>query len=268
MTTMMDTQSARAIIQRALDAYGLSGLGDYAWNSYLDGNPIEQIMLDIRDRPEYKARFPAMDYLAQNGRAITENTYIEYERAVANMFRQYGIPEGFYDGPDDFANFLKNDVSVAEIAQRVQLAADSVYNAPQQQKDQLYNLYGVDEGHAMAYMLDPQRAQPILSRQFQAAERSGRFKMAGLGQLSAADAERLTQLSPDEAAQQIGKLGQGRELLTALDRGEADIDRNTQIGALIGETSAQDILTRRAERRQSAFQAGGRYAASREGLVV
>lgn len=75
--TVQDTNtSARAAITRVLDQFGLGSLAGWAWQRYVAGVPVEQIMLDLRERPEYRARFPAMRELADRGRAITENEYL------------------------------------------------------------------------------------------------------------------------------------------------------------------------------------------------
>src|SRR5689334_18836184 len=98
-----EQKSARAILDDTLAQYGLSGLGDRLWQQYLNGEPIEQIMVDLRKTPEYKARFPGMEALSKKGRAISEGEYISIERGYAQLFREYGLPAGFYDDPSDFA---------------------------------------------------------------------------------------------------------------------------------------------------------------------
>src|SRR5439155_190652 len=83
-------ESAKAAIQSALDAYGLGSLATFAWNEYLAGKPVEQIMLDIRATPDYQARFPAMATLAKQGRAITESQYVDYERNAYSLAQAVG----------------------------------------------------------------------------------------------------------------------------------------------------------------------------------
>ena len=47
-----EQRSAKANLDGFLSQYGLDTLGDFVWQEYLNNIPIEQIMLDIRDRPE------------------------------------------------------------------------------------------------------------------------------------------------------------------------------------------------------------------------
>jgi hypothetical protein len=260
--------SAVGAIRASLGQYGLAGLGDTIWGWWKAGVPIEQILLDMRNTSEYKARFPAMEALAQKGRALSEQEYIEYERGVSNLFHQYGIPTGFYDSPSDFSNFLINDLSLSEIAERVQLAADRVYSASTIERQQMQLLYGVDDGHMISFMLDPAKAQPFLQRAVNAVKASGAWANSELGQLTLAEAERLAALDPGQAAQSIGKLGALRELFNPLDFGEQAIVRSQQLGAITGDVSDQEDINRRGERRKARFEGGGQFVTNREGLTV
>ena len=107
----MPDQSARAVLQAALDQYGLGSLAEWAWNRYLETGSTDQVFLELRQQSAYRQRFPAMEALSRSGRAISEASYIEYERTVTQTLHQYGIPRGMYDTPDAIANLLVNDVS-------------------------------------------------------------------------------------------------------------------------------------------------------------
>ena len=39
----------------------------------------------MRDRPEYKQRFPAMQYYIDNKLGFTEQQYIDYEQTARNL---------------------------------------------------------------------------------------------------------------------------------------------------------------------------------------
>jgi hypothetical protein len=260
--------SAAGALRAALGTYGLGGLGDKVWAWHKAGVPLEQILLDIRSSPEYNARFPAMSVLAGKGRALSEDEYINYEQSVASVMRQYGIPAGFFDAPDDFARYLVNDISVQEIADRVQLAASIVYNASPTDRYQLQTLYGVNDGAAIAYMLDPAKAQPLLQKQYNAVKAASAWSLSQLGQLTQGEAESLASLDPSQTQQAIGNLGRMRELFTPLDSGENAIGRGDQIGALTGDVSDQEAIARRGERRTARFSGGGSYGQTKEGLSV
>jgi hypothetical protein len=181
----------------------LGGLADWAWNEYLSGKPVEQIMLDLRQRSEYKTRFPAMETLSSRGRAISEAEYIGLETQYTQLMRSYGLPAGFYDGTDDFAGFISKDVSPVELQRRLDLYQQAVFEAPRETRDELRRLYGVDEGGLLAFYIDADRALPLLQKQFQTAQVSGLAQRAGLADLGVARAERFAGLPPEEIQRRI-----------------------------------------------------------------
>src|SRR5262245_12020315 len=122
--------SAFAILRETLDRYGLGSLADVIWNWRKEGRPDEQIRLDLRQTPEYQARFPALTDLRNKGRAISEDQYIDLERTYTQSLRAAGLPQGFYDSPDDFANLIRNEVSPAEFNDRVKSYETLAFQMP------------------------------------------------------------------------------------------------------------------------------------------
>src|SRR5438445_56862 len=58
-TTAITSQNdALAQIQDALNKYGLSGLGGWAWQQLTSGMTQDQIALSLHDQPLYQQRFP------------------------------------------------------------------------------------------------------------------------------------------------------------------------------------------------------------------
>jgi len=263
-------KSAQAIIQGALNEYGLGGLGDRLWQQFLGGAPIEQIMLDLRKTPEYAARFPGMAGLAENGRAVSEAEYISTERSYTQVMRAAGIPSGFYDSPDDFGRFIASDVSPAELNQRVDTYTQAAFRAPPEVREQLASLYGVDQGQLVAFFIDPDRALPMIVRQFEASSRSAVGARTGFGSLNVTEAERLVELgvTDQQAEQGFGALVDARELFTSLDAGEDTIDRGTQLGAAFeGNSVARRKIEERRRRRLAQNEAGGGFAGGERGLT-
>lgn len=269
-TGLTDAQkSARALIQGQLDQYGLGGLGDRLWNQYLAGVPVEQIFADLRKTPEYAARFPGMAELQRQGRAIDEGTYISVERQYVNIFRAAGIPQGFYDTPDDFGRLIANEVSPAELNERVQTYTRAAYQSPPEVRDQLQRLYGVSAGQLVAFFIDPDRALPLIQNSYLAAQTAGAAQRTGFGALDRTTAENLASrgVTERQAEEGFGALVDSRELFSALDAGETDIDRGTQIGAVFeGNSVARRKIEERRRRRQAQFEGGGGFAGTREGL--
>jgi len=270
--------SAKAILADALAQYGLSALADWAWSEYLTsgandvGQAMTLIMPKLRERPEYQARFPAMKQLSADGHAMSEAEYMSYETSVTQIMRAAGLPEGFYDSPDDFKNFLTAQVSPVEVQERVKNAQAAIYTASPATKSALASLYqiGLTPGEVTAYFLDPEKAQPILNRQFAAAQISGRGSETGFGGLSRAEAESIANrgLSPESVDQGFQTLVRSEELFGALPgSGDDTIDRGDQLGAAFGgDVGVQERIAQQAEKRKAAFQGGGQYSSDKTGF--
>ncbi len=264
-----DQASASAALHAYFDQYGLGGLIDWAWQQYLNGTPVEQIYIDAQQRPEWKARFPAMEELARQGRAISPDAYIAWERQAVSIFQQYGLPKGFYDQPDDFTKFLVNGVDTPELAQRVQRAAQVAMQVPQEVRDELASYAGVSDsiGALTALWLDPDRATTALEQQFTAATIGAQSRITGFGALSRDQAMRLAELgvTGDTARQGFGQLGALGQVAGPALAGEQQITRQELLdAAFAGDVEAQRKITQRQEQRVAAFSGGGGYTVGQQ----
>jgi hypothetical protein len=273
-----DQASAKDAITSFLGQYGLEALGTFAWNEYLNGTPLSQIMLDIRKTPEYQARFPAMATLAQNGQAMTEQQYMSLEQSYRDIFHSYGLPAGFYDQPADFAKFMEGNVSPAELQSRVQAYTTAV-SGDTETLNQLSKLYG-DVGHSnnpqgdlLAHYLDPNAAAPLLAQQLAGAQFASAGVRSGFGQVTAAQALQYGAQAGTTAAQAeqgFGALVHGRELMTGLPgENQGDISQQTQLGAEFGGSATdQEVLSRRAQLRVAEGSGGGGFSQNRRGNAL
>lgn len=262
---------AKGVIDGFLGQYGLKSLGDWAWGRFLAGVPVSEIMVELRSRPEYKARFPAMDALAQKGRAMSEAEYIAYERQAAGLFRIAGLPAGFYDSPKDFSNLISNEVSLNELSARVQTAYTSVAMAPQEVKDAFSKFYGPGSDAALAaYMLDPTRALPLIEQQISAAQFSGigtRFNY----DLTKQQAENLgrTGMSSDQITSGYQRADSLRPLadenMAEVAAGK-DITQEDVLSSAFGMQSDR-ALRQRVSSRVAGFQGGGGAEQSQAGIT-
>jgi hypothetical protein len=265
----LSEQSAKATLNNTLAQYGLEGLGEFAWKEYLLGFPIEQILIDIRNTPEYKTRFPAMDYLGQQGKAITEAEYINYERSAASIMQAAGLPPGFYDQPSDFANFLKNDVALPELQNRVDLARTAIYQSDPDTLSALedfYGAWGTPEnmvGDLTAYFLDEQKALPLIQTRLAAAQTQSAAQRSGYGQITRTEAERLANLgiTPEAAGKGFGSLASIEPLFTNLpgEVGTTPTREQGQAAAFENNAEAQQAIEKQRRRRAAPFEQGGRF---------
>lgn len=275
--TTPDQSSAKAILDGFLADYGLTGLGDWAWNKVLHGESADQIKLEMRDTDAYKQRFPAMEALAKQGYAMSESDYINQENAYKQVFHAYGLPAGFYDKPEDFAKFMTGNVSPSELNDRVKTYSAAVLGDTEtlNQLRTLYDAYGHDgnpTGDLLAHYLDPNAAAPLLSEQLQAAQFASAAKTSGFGQLTAAQAEQFgarADTTQSQAQQGFGQLVHGRELFGALPGEQADqITQSEQLGAAFGgDAMAQEKINRRAQTRVAAGAGGGGFSSTQRGAV-
>jgi hypothetical protein len=271
LSFITDPGSSAGILLRSLDQYGLGSLAATVWKWWKEGRPLEQIMLDLRGTPEYKQRFPAMEPLAQKGRAISEQQYIDYERGAAQLFKSAGLPPTFYDQPDDFANFLTNEVALPELQQRVQMYQVAAFQVPDEVRNDLQQRFGVTSGELTAFFIDPDRALPLIQQKFGASQAAGASQVAGFGALSDEQAFKVgnQQLTQAQLAQGFGQLGQLQPLFNALPGfGEDNISNDVGIGAVFDQ-NAQDQreLARRAAARKAPFSGGGQFGSSQTGIT-
>lgn len=262
-------RDARARILSVLAEYGLESLADFVWQQILGGKSDAEVLQDIRNTPEFKKRFPAIEERNKKGLApINPGEYVAYERQARQIMRAAGLPEQFYDTQDDFTNYLTRDVSISELNDRVQLRRQAVFEAPRDVVETLMQDYGATEGELTAFFIDPDRALPLVEKQWRAAQIGGAGKRTGFGS-TREENEQISALgvTAGQAQQGFGDLVQSRELFGALDSGEDRIDRSEQIGAAFGgNAAAQRRIENRRRRRQATFEQGGSFAAGQQGV--
>lgn len=119
----------------------------------------------------YKQRFSANETRIRNGLPpLTPSQYLSAEESYRGVLKDAMLPAGFYDSSDDFAGFIGQDTSPAEIKTRADAAARAVNNTDPAYTQALRDIYGIDEGMMTAFMLDADRALPLVERQAKAVE--------------------------------------------------------------------------------------------------
>lgn len=180
---------AGVLKQYGIDADG-TGLSALVQQWAQEDKSADWIRINLRDTTQYKARFPAMQELIARGQGIDEMTYIAQEKSYRAVLKANDLPEGFYDGPEDYARFIANDVSAKELSDRVVTAKTFLdANTDPAYKNALQTYFGISEGGMLAYVLDGDRAQSALQKQMKAAQFGGAANMAGFD-LDASQAER------------------------------------------------------------------------------
>lgn len=205
-----EQKSAFSSMYALLDQFGLSGLGDFLKGLILDGTTdAATLQLELQQTDIWKRRFAGNEMLKQKGLGVLSPAeYLATERSYAQVMKNYGLPSGFYDEPGDFAKFIGNNVSAAELQTRVSAYADLANREDPAMVQQLKSM-GMGQGDLLAYMMDPERATPLIQRQYQTAVLGSAARRAGV----AADNTYLGQLASrgvteQQAAQGYGMIGQ------------------------------------------------------------
>lgn len=264
--------SARARLQSTLDTYGLGDLVDWAWTQLQGGVSEDTILLDLRNQPAFRQRFPGLYARQERGLApISPAEYVAYEQQARQIMRQFGMPEGFFDSHDDFALFIAEDVSVAELYERIQGGFRDVAYAPQAVRDVFAEWFGASGDSALAaFFLDPERATPLLQNMKVDAEIGGAARMAGVRTgFSTARALREHGVTYEAAVQGFGRV---RSLDPLYAETVSEFDDFTAEGvgtsAVFGlDPAASRVLERRRQRRLSAFEGGGGAALGQRGVA-
>lgn len=185
-------QGAFDLIVAQLRQWGIDQLADTAKQLIVQGLDSNSVMLQLQDSDAYKQRFVGNEQRKANGLGVLAPAdYVATEAAYRQALYSFGLPSGFYDSPSDFSKWIGNNVSPAEIGQRAQVAQQVWLSQDQETKDTWRQFYGLSDGAAIASILDPNTALPIVQRQANAAKFGGEAERLGL----TADQHRLEQYS-------------------------------------------------------------------------
>ena len=253
-------------LKAAFAEYGLSELFPeverYARQDLTEG----AILIELRKTQAYKNRFPAMDALSRKGRVITEGEYIAFERNAAQLERAYGLPAGMLDARDTIANLLTNEVSARELEERVTLAAAGAFQTSQEMRDTFQRFYGIGSGGLTAYFLDPDKALPLLNKQYVSSQIGAEAAMQDIT-IESRLAEELVTAGVDREQARAG-FGQVRGL-RGLSAGRGDVATQEQlIGATLqGQQDAAESVRRAQAARVGRFQQGGGALTTQGGVT-
>ena len=255
-----------------LASYGLEGLAGFIDRRIMADVSEEQVMVELYDQPEYQQRFPGMAALRKAGRTITEKEYMANERAMTQTARFFDLPKGFYDSPDDFGALLAKEVSPKEYQDRLQVGQDLARSLNPAVRSQLIEFYGVGEGDLTAFVLDADRALPLIQKQAKAAQFVGIGRAAGftLGGMTARQAENIAgtesyaKLSEAELSKALGAAGQLRSTQERLARleGVAYNEQEALSAVIEGNQTALLASQQRAQREAARFSTRGGVSGS------
>jgi len=176
-----ERQSAYDLLYSQFNAYGLGSLVTPLKDLIVSGASPSEFTIKLRESEPYKTRFAANAERIKNGlAAIDEATYINLEDQYQNIMRNYGLPAEYYArGPmgtqEGFTKLIANDVSSAELEDRVMIAQQRVLNSNPEVLQAIKDFYGdsITNGDILAYTLNPQKGLEDIKRKVTAAEIGG-----------------------------------------------------------------------------------------------
>jgi len=225
-----ERQSAYDLLYSQFKQYGLETLVEPLKGLITSGASPSEFTIKLRETPAYQKRFAANQARIQKGlTAISEAEYLGLEDQYQNIMRNYGLPESYYTRGDmgtqeGFNKFIANDVSAAELEDRIMTAQNRVINANPEVIASLRAFYpDINNADILAYTLDPSKGLDAIKRKVTAAEIGGSAMQAGLG-ISGTRAEELTAagVTKQQAQQGFGTIAGG-------------LERGSQLASIYGE---------------------------------
>jgi len=187
-TALQNRQSAYDILLNEFTKYGLSSLVEPLKGLIQSNLPPSQFSLELQNTKAYQQRFSAnADRIAKGLTALSPAAYIGLEDQYQKIMRNYGLPASYYakdsmGTQSGFNQLLANDVSSAELEDRVMTAQNRVINAAPEVTTALKQFYpDITNSDILAYTLDPTKALSEIKRKVTAAEIGGAAIGAGLG---------------------------------------------------------------------------------------
>lgn len=209
MTSPSETNAA-AILKAMLEQWGIGDLYADALKLIKQGLDDSAVLLQLQESDTYKRRFSANEDRKKKGLSVLSPAeYVANENQYKQVLRMYGLPAGFYDSNDDVRSFLANDVSPSELASRAQAAQKVWVTGNQDLRSTWRDYYGLSDGDAIAALLDPATAMPIVEQRLTATQIGAAARRQALD-VSRQRAEELSGLGVDEetALSGYGQIGE------------------------------------------------------------
>jgi len=266
----INRQSAIKSLQDRFAKYGLSSLANKILELAQDGATEATITLQLQETPEYQMRFRANQERLKKGLTVlTPAEYLNLEDGYRQILRAYGLRQ--FDTDDYVQQFISNDVSPAELSNRVVTAVQRVQNADPQIARTLRDFYGIGQEDLVAYVLDPEQQFQRIERQVAAAEIGTAARLqgieAGVGTAEALAAQGITQAEARRGYSTIADILPTAEKLSEIYGG---VEKG--YGLAEAEQEVFNSLAEAQRRRQrlasrEAAQFGGTSGVSRVGLT-
>jgi hypothetical protein len=195
-------QSIIDVLTDRFNRYNLQSLIPTIKKLAQEGATESTITLALQESEAYQRRFKAnQDRIKKNLAVLTPAEYLNLEDGYRQILRSYGLNQ--FDTDDYVQQFIANDVSAAELSNRVVTAVQRVRNADPAIAATLKQYYGIGDTDLVAYVLDPNQQFPKIQQQVAAAEIGAAAGLQGI-QPGVATAEQLARQGITQAEAQRG----------------------------------------------------------------
>jgi len=263
-------RDAMATLRQSLAQFGLESEAEWAYGLLTQDYSMAEILLELRSRPAHKQRFKAFHERSRTDNPVSEGEVLALEDSYRQVARTFGLPEGFYDSYEDFANLIVKNVSPSEYGSRLE-----IWDADLRDSD-TYRLAemtarGLSPGEMLAGYIDPDKALPLIIRRKKSISIGAAARRSGYGAITNDLADDLAAggISEAQAQEGFGTILTAKELFAPLPGQTGDyISSEDQVNAFVkGNAAARRRVAEAARRRQVEFEETGGSMISREGLL-
>lgn len=250
----------------------------WLWEQIQDGaDSAERLMLSLESTPEFQQRFRVIfdmrerNVRGENVTVPSVSDVLAYEQQYRTVMSRAGVPSWFYDQPQDAHDAIRSNLTVEQIAERVDNSYGVVQRLPQEVRDVFTEYFGdASDGALVAAVLDPEKTLASLEKATRMAAAGGFARRQGfeLEQTQAEEYATLGRTIPQIEAD-ISQVAQLRPLETAA-AGEADTigaGAAFEAGAMGRSDVQQQLDARLMTRRLGQAQSAGGALTSQEGVV-
>lgn len=271
-----------AAIKSLLASYGIGDLGDAITNAVVKGYSTDTIQLIMQDPNSndplavaFQVRFPANKARAAAGKSVLSPAeYLRAERSYTEVLKSYGVSN--LASKEKLSQFISNDVSATEVADRVGIAINRVQNADPDTKKALAEYYPMlNQADIVNAVLSPDEGLPALQRKIQIAEIGGAALAQGIktsegktnimmGASALADLG-VTQATARKGFEQVAEVTPRGEFLSQISPGENYGQLQAEQEAFQGLASAKRARVSLTEQERARF--GGASGVNKASLA-
>jgi hypothetical protein len=239
-------------VKSFFNQYGMdklwAGAEQYIRQGYSDPDTIMSMLSQNADYQQaYYERFPATKAIRELNKQRLANglppkaellpaAYVQMEDSYRKAL--VGLPAGSYGTVNDVTNWIVNDISPVELADRVLQAKNYInYQANGSIKQQLRSIYGMTDAEMVSYVLDPQRALAEIETGYQR-----RLAQATVGGAAIDAGLNISDTTRDQISENASFGSSYGNTLAQMQSVKVEDDMYSRLGRLSGVKTSTDEL--------------------------